>query len=279
MHLSSMRYLEADPHLPPTGLPIANAAAWAELSKGLVAVLSGYVLGIVSATGWVALLWFTTGGFRKRAASVTGDDLTALLVLGVVLTLIGTYGGYLVLRGKWRCALNAPEARHARWFVFASLVCVYAGPAISFAARFVGEPERASPPAAAGELQPTVARTAVGYAERLRESGPSSRTRLLGAMIAPLGPVFFVLFMRAVHDCLGGRVGVRLAELYLLFTGLLMAGSLSLLLDPRVRLRFDLLVIVAAACLVATVAYFALILGTVFSITAHLNQASARQRP
>jgi hypothetical protein len=270
MHLSTMRYLDPEPP-PSLEKPSGSVdAAWIEMSKGLLTVIAGYVLSFVNVAAGIALIWLVTGGYRKSVVRVTGDDYTLLLAGGGVLFFTSLFSAYLLLRGKWRCVMCAPEHHGAKWLMFASMICVCAGPAMNFASGFVAAPEAMQ---AAGDThdRSDASRVAALYVERLRELNTAAFMRLTGSVIGVLGPIFFVLFLRAVHGCLGSFMGARFTEMYLLFLVLLFAGSLCLLLDSRVRIQADLLIALAIGWVVATVWYFLLILGAVVGITAHLN--------
>jgi hypothetical protein len=270
MHLSTMRYIEPAP--PPTldKLPGPTEAAWLEVTKALLSVIAGYVLSFLNLFGAIALIWIVTGGFRKSVVKITGDDFTWLLAGGAVLFFTSLYSAYLLLRGKWRCVISAPERHGAKWLMFASMICVCAGPALNFAAGFAAAPA-ATEEAVDAYGRPDASKAAVLYAAQLRSLNAATVIRLAGSVIGVAGPIFFVLFLRAVHGCLGSFLGARFTELYLLFIVLLFAGSLSLLLDSNVRLQADLLIGLALGWVVATVWYFLLIVGTVFAISAHLN--------
>jgi hypothetical protein len=270
MHLSTMRYLDPEP--PPSQEKPSGSvdAAWIEMTKGLLTVVAGYVLSFANVAAGIALIWIVTGGYRKSVVRVTGDDYTLLLAGGGVLFFTSLFSAYLLLRGKWRCVMSAPEHHGAKWLMFASMICVCAGPAMNFASGFVGAPE-AMQAAADSHDKADASRVAALYVERLRELDTAAFMRLTGSVLGVLGPIFFVLFLRAVHGCLGSFMGARFTEMYLLFLVLLFAGSLSLLLDSRVRIQADLLVALAIGWVVATVWYFLLILGAVVGITAHLN--------
>jgi hypothetical protein len=274
MKLTSMRYLEPVHTLPLEKSTGCDELGWTEVSKGLFAVLSAYMLGILNGVGSVLLLWFSTSGFRVPVHEVKGDELSLMLVGGAVLFFSSLFSSFLLLRGKWRCMMNAPDRRSARWLMFASMMCIFAGPAINMASGLVGG-SNAKMRSVEIETHPSAAKAAALYVEKLRESDLSAYMRLAGAIIAPFGPIFFVLFLRAVHNCLGGALGARLTELYLLFVVLLAAGTLSLALDSRVHIRSDLLMYLGVGWLVAIVWYFCLILGGVVSITAHVNSLRA----
>jgi hypothetical protein len=276
MQLSSMRYLEAP--LPPMAKPTGEEFGWPEVTKGLYSVLGGYLLSILNGAGSVILLWICTAGFRRPTHAVTGDDLTMLLVGGAVLFFSSLYSSYLVLRGKWRCMMAAPDRHSARWLMFASMLCICAGPAVNFASGFVGgaAPPKVKPADIEGR---SAVKAAALYAERLRDNDLAAYMRLGGTIVAPFGPIFFVLFLRAVQRCLGNFLSARFTELYLLFLGLLTIGTISLILDSRVHIRADLLAILGLGWIAAMLWYFFLIVAAAMSITARVNTAQPTITP
>src|SRR5262249_11930197 len=161
--------------------------------------------------------------FKRPAEKIVGDRFTILLVGGAVLFFSSLYSSYLVLRGKWRCMMNAPERRAAKWLMFASMVCICAGPALNFASGFVHADPAVGPQGEEVEAKPNLEKAAVRYTASLRERDMSGFLRMSSSVITPLGPIFFVLFLRAVHGCLGSFAGARVTELYLLFVVLLAA--------------------------------------------------------
>jgi hypothetical protein len=271
MDLSTMRYLEPAPVPTAALLPGAEELSWTEVTKGLLTVLGGYVIGIANLFGTVVLLWIVTDEFKKSIGQVSGDDFSVLLVGGTVSFFASLYSSYLILRGKWRCVMNAPERRSAKWLMFASMICICAGPALHIVADFISATHTAKPGSDEVEYKPTAEKSVIRYTEQLRENDSSGYLRLAGSVLTPLGPVFFVLFLRAIHGCLGSFLGARFTEMFLVFVVLLFAASLCLLLDPRVKIRFDLLAFLGIGWLVTTVWYFLLILGAVVVISAHLN--------
>jgi hypothetical protein len=267
MQLSSMRYLQAPPPLEARSNG-GEDFGWSEVHKGLFSVLGGYILSILNGVGVVILLWICTAGFRRH--EVTDDDLTILLIGGGFLFFSSLYSGYLVLRGQWRCMMGAPDRRSARWMMFASMLCICAGPALNMASRFVGVTTPTMWPKEISAHR-SAARAVARYAEQLRDRNLAGYMRLGGTIIAPFGPIFFVLFLRAIHNCLGNHLSARFAELYLLFIVLLAVGTLSLLLGSRVYIRSDLMALVGLFWLIALLWYFFLIVTAAMSITAHVN--------
>ena len=278
MQLSTAQYLQqpSAPHVDPQ-IRSNSRAGWAALSRALVSVLCGYLLGIVNGGATVMLLWITTDGFRRPVDKVTGDPLTVLLIGSGVLFFSSLYASFLVLRGKWRCMTNAPEQRSARWFMFASMICILSGPAINYASRFVGETtaRRTRTAEMLRELQlkkeGALSKASVHFAQQLRDTSPAAYMQLAGSFIIPFGPIFFVLFLRSVHHCLGSVAGARFAELYLLYVALLFLGTLFLLLDPRTKIMVDLVLALGAGWLFAVVWYFLLVVGAIYTTSAYLN--------
>jgi hypothetical protein len=240
------------------------------VTKGLFTVFGGYVIGMLNVCGIVALLWYTTDEFKKSIDQVSGNPFTVLLLGGAVSFFASLISSYLLIRGKWRCVVNAPEQRGAKWLMFASVVCICSGPALHLASGFA-KAATVTQKTDEVEIKPGLERSMIRYVEELRENDSAAYLRLMGCVITPLGPIFFVLFLRAIHRCLGNIAAARVSELYLLFIVLLAVGSLSLLFDPSVKVRFDLLAILGIAWLVGMAWFFLLILSAVFGISAHLN--------
>jgi hypothetical protein len=270
MQLSSMRYMEQAPPPVHSSGKGGEEFGWTELSKGLFSVLGGYILFIFNGIGGLVLLWICTAGFRRATHDITGDDLTVFLIGGGVLFFSSLYSSYLVLRGKWRCMMAAPDRHAARWMMFVSMLCICAGPAINFASRFVGVAP-AKFKVNEVEVHRSAAKVAALYAESLRDNDMAAYMKLGGVVIAPFGPIFFVLFLRAMYNCMGHHLAARFTELYLLFVVLLAAGTASLLLDARVHIRIDLLLILGLGWLMALLWYFLLIVAAAMSITARVN--------
>ncbi len=271
MQLTSSRYLAPDAAPVVQEHLLESTAGWTAVARGLISILAGYVLSIVNGVALVGLLLYVSHGFTKSVAKVTGDDLTVLLIGAAILFFSSLYSSYLVLRGKWRCMTNAPERNAARWFMFASLVCFFAGPTLNFVSGLTGAEllppgaDRAKWEVEAGQRR-FLADAAVKYTQRYRDHNATAYLQLAGGAITPLCPIFFVLFLRSVHGCMGSFLGARFTELYLLFVVLLFAGSFTLVLDSRNKLRPDLILLIGGAWLIAGLWYFLLIAGAVVGI-------------
>jgi hypothetical protein len=279
MDLSTMRYLEPAPDPVSTKPAGSEDMAWTEVTKGLLTVFAGYLLGILNVGAMLGVLWFATEGFKNTLDKVKGDQFSVLLIGSSVLFFSAIFSAYLVLRGNWRCVVNAPERRSAKWLMFASTVCICAGPTLNVASALVHDVGK-KPDERASEVdpKPSFEKTAIRYVSRVRDNDLASFLQLASGIITPLGPVFFVLFLRAIHRCLENFLAARFTELYLMFLVLMIVGSLAMLLDPRVKIKIDLLAGLSVATLVASAWYLLLILGTVFGISAHLNAPRTVER-
>jgi hypothetical protein len=279
MELSTMRYLEPDAVSAPAKPTGPENRAWTEVTKGLVAVLCGYLLTAFNAAGAFALVVFATNGFRRPIAEVTGEPYTVLLVGGGLLFFTSTFSTFLLLRGKWRCVGNAPERGGARWLGFASMVCLGAATAVGLASELTARHRVVVRGNLREEWRLTLSDRTVRAARELRGGDASACLRLAAGTAAPLEFAFFVLYLRALYRHLGSTGGARSAELCLLFGVLLLVGCVALVFDPRVRLEINLLWCLAAGWLGAAVWYLLLILGAVFRISAHVNAPPAPAEP
>lgn len=269
MNLSTVQYLDSISPLPEKA-DRPNELGWTEVTKGLFSILCGYLLSLLNVVAIFGIIWFVSGGFKKPVSRITGDDFTVLLIGGAVLFFTSLCSSYLILRGKWRCTMNAPERGSAKWFMFASMICIFMGPAINITSALAVDAKSMQQNRDHETVTESKSVT-IHYFERMRDRNLTAFLKLGGALIASCGLIFFVLFLRAVHNCLGSFMGARFTELYLLFLGLLVAGSISLLLDSQVKIRVDLLLCLAVGWLTALVWYLLLILGAIFSISAYVN--------
>jgi hypothetical protein len=245
-----------------------------ELSKGLLGILMGYllVIGVVAAAA--AVLVFVIVNL-KAGKLAKGDAMTIVLAGAGAIFLAFVFTGWTILRNKWRCLMNAPERGGAKWWMFASMVCVFATPALNTVCGFMGGYSTTS----ASRTQRLTALeqlTAEKYMDSLKTGDAESYMRLAGAIIGPLGGMFFILFVRAVAISIRSKIFARLAEVHLVLDILLLVGSLVALFDIS-RLRFlpHVWLLMGALALVSFVLWLVLILGTVVSINTFLsNQRS-----
>lgn len=236
-----------------------------EVSKGLIGILTGYLvaLGIFGAA--IATVVFVVVNVKAGKLAL-GDAATIILAMGGVLFLAVIFTGWAILRNKWRCLMNAPERGGAKWWMFASMVCVFATPAINFACGITGA-NAGTQTSRTNRLAALEKMTAEKYTESLRAQDGGAYMRLAGAVVGPLGGMFFLLFLRAVAVTIKSWVLARIAEVHLLLDVLLLVGSLYAIFDIT-RLRFlpHVWLSLALGGLVSFVLWLVLIIGTVVAI-------------
>jgi hypothetical protein len=261
--------------------PLDFEFGWPAVRTGLHSMLLGYLVSVGMGLFAVALaLWVVTTILQAQGL---GDIVDAAMVLyaGIgILFLMGVLSLSLIIKGQIRCLINAPERCGARWLMFSSALCVVLGPALNITSAFVGSPAKA-PPAVASRDKNGEAVAEVRLA--LREYGASLMARdgrayvsLAGDVGSLLSGVFFVLFLRAVARCFDDTVRVRIAELYLLLTGVLFAVTLYLFLNPLEFLNHPQWILgLVGGWFVAGWWYFLLLIST----SSCIAEGLARRRP
>ncbi len=192
---------------------------WSEVRRGLGLILRGYfvlIAAVLLVVGTIVVLFGMDDADRKR---VPWQVKEVGLFLGVAaLGLACLYGYGCIVVGHWRCLMNAPERRGAKWLMFACMTCILTGPALNIAAG-VG-----------GFKRPPKIQRGLDDVKDTEFTDNAAIMELAGAGTKLLGIVLFLLFLRAVADCFQDRVRVVLVELYLVLVGLLLAGTLFLFL-------------------------------------------------
>jgi hypothetical protein len=243
-----------------------------EVSKGLLGILTGYliVLGIIGAAIATVVLVVVNVKAGKLAM---GDGATIILAMGGALFLAIIFSGWSILRNKWRCLMNAPERGGAKWWMFASMVCVFATPTINFVCGFMDGYSAGQQASRANRMAAFERMTAEKYTESLKTHDTGAYMRLAGAVIGPLGGIFFLLFLRAVAVTIKSWVLARIAEVHLVLDVLLLVGSLYAIFDIT-RLRFlpHVWLSLALGGLVSFVLWLVLIIGTVVGISNFLGR-------
>jgi hypothetical protein len=242
-----------------------------DLRKGLNRVLLGYLCTAAAVLGAAGIIWYlivqTTGTSQARQ---TADDASVVIfTLALLLPLTGFASLVLVVRGKWLCLISAPEQHHAKWMMFLSMLCILAGPLLNWGTLLLKDDKPAGRGRPANSMSiARVQHEIEAYKQGLPELGTHAYVKLAGKGIGLLSGVFFVLFLRAMALSSGSWVRARLAELYLLFVAVLVAGVVVLIRNPSYLLeRPQLLLGLGAGWLLALLWYFCLILSTSLSIS------------
>jgi|GEM_PF-2830314 hypothetical protein len=209
-----------------------NTAGWSEVCKGLYGILAGYVLIFGSVIVAAILVVVSVSQLvLARTHDGAGGSFALFLVGGIVLGLLVLAGYGLIIRSQWRCLRNAPEQCGAKWWMFATLLCIVAGPAMGTTASLVG----LNAPAPSMRLKDK-AGASLTFREAVaegRKAGSSALPmKIASAVIGLLSQVFFILFLRSVALSFNDSFRARLAEIYLIFAGVLFAGLVGFLVWP-----------------------------------------------
>ncbi len=202
----------AAPEGPQAHLPLE--LGWSEVRRGLGLILRGYLLLILAYVLFGVILGVILGMSAQDRAKIPWQvrDISLFLGLGLLgLFTIYCYGCVIV--GHWRCLLNAPERRGARWLMFACLTCILAGPGLNLAANLTGVNQK-----------PKLEKGMSGIKEiKLTTEGAVMQVGSIGLSMA--GNCLFILFLRAVASCFEDRARVVVIDIYLGFTALLLGAT------------------------------------------------------
>ena len=242
MHLTTHDLLvpnDAAQHFPE---PV-NTVGWAEVCKGLYGILCGYLLILGSVIGAVVLA--VTVIFQLAAARPQGGagGVFSMIIVGCIVLVLLLLAGYgLIIRSQWRCLRNAPEHCGAKWWMFATMLCIVAGPALAAATSLAGGNNGAAKvPLNGRAAAPTTLREAL--AESRKAGASAAPMKIVSSLIGLLSQLFFVLFLRSVALAFNDGFRARFAELYLLLTGVLFAGLVGLILAPEAFLAKPVLLL------------------------------------
>src|SRR5262249_765971 len=190
---------------------------WTEVRRGLGLILRGYFLIIGGAILLGTAIAVVIMLDPKDRAKIPWQVREVGPFLGLALFgILCLYAYGCIIVGHWRCLMNVPERRGARWLMFACLTGILAGPALNFAAGCTGV-----------QTQPKIERGLDGIKDvKYTTEGAVMQIGSIG--VALLGNVLFILFLRAVARCFEDSGRVLVVHLYLIFTALLLAGTVYL---------------------------------------------------
>jgi MFS family permease len=277
MHLTTHDLLvpnDAAQHFPE---PV-NTVGWAEVCKGLYGILCGYLLILGSVIGAVVLAVTVIFQLAAKRPQGGAGGVFSLIIVGLIVLILLLLAGYgLIIRSQWRCLRNAPEHCGAKWWMFATMLCIVAGPALGAATSLAGGNHAAAKfPVNGKTAAPTTLREAL--AESKKAGATAAPMKVVSSVIGLLSQLFFVLFLRSVAVAFNDGFRARVAELYLLLAGVLFAGLVGLIVAPEAFLAKPvLLLLMAGGWALAAIWYFVLIISTCFCIQGNL--AEIRTRP
>ena len=195
---------------------------WTEVRGGLGLILRGYILLIVAAVMLVtlAVVFLTLSPQQKAKIPWQLREVGLWMGLGLF-GLLSLYCYGCVLVGHWRCLMNVPERRGARWLMFGCLTCILAGPALNFASNLTGV-----------EKGVKWERGIAGVKE-LRMTKEGTIMAVGSAGVQALGGILFILFLRAVAGCFEDRSRITLVNVYLVLSIVLIVGTVFLTVTAR----------------------------------------------
>jgi hypothetical protein len=201
---------------------------WKDVASGLGKILFGYfmlvlTLGIV--VGLVLYLAATAMARRPNAQDIILAMWVCYLGFGIVF-LLGLYTYIQIIVGHVRCAIHSPERCGARWFIFACILCVVVGPWMgtinSVQMQMSTDTAEKKQKLRQELIQHFHGQTAEdGVLAEIRRG--LSITQIASALISMASSLFFVLFLRSIGSCFQETRLTVLADLYLVFSAMLMS--------------------------------------------------------
>jgi hypothetical protein len=217
----------------PPGRPSVNEPieyGWPDVRSGLQRILCGYLLAIglvvlgVSVVFLLVYLVITSNNLLETAL----DSAMILYLTAAVSFVGGLYSLFLVISGKLRCLIHVPERCGAKWLMFGSMLCLAFGPVLNTVGNLFGahKTSRFQDPKAIQALMEGM----TNFGEMLFKLEPRAYINLAGMLSSLASSVLFVLFMRQVCRCFEDGQRMRLAEFYLAFCAVVLAGTVFLFL-------------------------------------------------
>ncbi len=249
-----------------------------DIRKGLHSILLGYLSLLGAFGGAAGVLCYIVFEINKTSSPWKAMEKVSALLFTTALLLCLAVGASLslIVRGKWRCLMNAPEHFHAKWLMFLSIVCVLASPALNVGAALLGDSEQDGRAGAQKRTSAALLREFEEYKQGIPALGTRGAIKLAGNLAGLLSSVFFVLFLRAVALCWGARGRAFWAEAYLMCVAVLAAILVVVVRNPALALaRPGLLLGLAAGWLICGMGYFGLILSTSAGINNILSRTSS----
>lgn len=245
--------------------PLEAEFGWQEVARGLAYILFGYFL--------LAAAWALGALAIAIAVAAPGSDFHVQLpkqapgmilfmtmgFLGLATLLI--YG--LVIYGKWRCVMNAPERHGAKWMMFACILCMLVSPALGFVFSLSGE---------GAENYKYLKQGNQGWLDvKFTTTGGAMQLVSTGAGLA--STVFFVFFLRSVARCFNSDFCVGLIYVYLIYFCLLVGFTAQIAFHlERLLGRPDLVLGLIGGWVLAALWYVTVVFSVRATILRGLNR-------
>jgi hypothetical protein len=235
---------------------------WSDVGSGLSRILLGFLCSVLTtALGAGIILLVVLGPKMGMITKISKNAVDAFVLIGGGVIIIGSLFSYgLVLVGKWRCLSYAPERGGAKWWMFACILCLLAGPGLNAIA---------SSGAGGTQNYKELGNGREGLAN-IQFQGVNGVMQLASAAISLASTLFFVMFLRTVGVCIGSETCVWLSTGYIFYTIALVVGTVFLYVTSRGLPRPDLLALLGLGWLGCIASYLVLIVTARCSIGSYI---------
>jgi hypothetical protein len=200
--------------------PLLAEFGWHRVANGLGRILLGYAIWILGLVGGIAAIVYYIQS-QEGAGQHPKKSFDAGVFLGLgFLAVVSLFSYGLIISGKWRCLMNAPERFAAKWLMFGCLFCLIIGPSMNVFLSVAGEGS-----ANVRHLQKGKAGLA-----NIEFTSATVMMQLASIGLTVASTTFFVLFLRAAALCFQSQACVWLVNLYLMFTCLLVGVTVQSIL-------------------------------------------------
>jgi len=241
------------PGAPTSPNPLSMELGWPEVSSGLGRMLTGYLLSIFGPAAGAMILVIAVAGVAAGKKISKADALTVELssyAAIVVMLFTALIGYYMIWSGYFRCLINCPDRYGARWFIFSSLLCLTVSPALNLA----------SLATAKGTRNYAAMSKGAAALEEILLSDPNTLMQLVAVAAAIANAILFILFLRAIAKCFDNLGCIMAGNLYLVFTALLIAGTIWLVVNYRIVMKHPQLLGLLLLGALVNLAYFLVLL-------------------
>jgi hypothetical protein len=249
--------------------PLRVEYGWREVGKALTKILLGYFILVVGTIAGGCLFVVALRGRELEILPKGGNKNTVdvLIIFGALVTGASSLISYgMVMVGKWRCLMSAPERRAAKWLMFTCMLCMLVGPAMNVMFSVGG----------AGADNFRALKKGYDGMEDVKFESTGAILQLVGLAMSMSSTVLFVLFLRAVGSCFNSKVLVSAIHLYLLYLALLVGGTVQVsLLGPKVFMKPDIIMALGLGWLGFVVGYVLIIVATRICIFNGLNRVQS----
>jgi hypothetical protein len=236
--------------------PLNLEFGWKEVAKGLSRILLGYFLMVLGwAAGGAALYYAIYAHELPSGEKVSKQSADLIVFLGFgFLGLASLVSFGLIIAGKWRCVMNAPERYAAKWLMFLCLFCLLMSPALHFAFSMSGQ---------GAENYQQIKQHGKQGLSSINLQSLGGIMQLISTGLGLASTVFFILFLRAVACCFQRKACLWFIHLYLVYSCLLIGASVQVVLNAQKLLAKPELVLLLGAGWLVAVAWYVLIILTV----------------